>query len=385
MAKLSNKLIRNELKDAQYTPPRVVSKIKQKWQELTNPEKLFLLITFAVNFVSMALIGCFITGFVQSLLVVLLFILDLIAVLTFNLWHENKLKRTILVVTMYFLIFSLISTSFLLWNSLNTKHFFSVQKEISQVKKTSELLLSSEMADIYIDTTNKKVYSISNISGTKYVNQNSWVESDKSEFYFLYNLGIEIQDLKSNVVSSVCVFPPTPNTTTGYDYLIEFIYEGKTYVTQVFIPGYLVFGLAPSTAMFTLAYNDSRYYNVSRLDSYLLFQSDYSTFSAEFRNVKYASDNEYFYARYNRYLDAFYNDDVEFTPINENNVRFAKSLVPLSSSVKKINFFWVGETNSSGVFIGTTPVIEIIYNNGTCDIAVIKDIDAMNLYSAISV
>jgi hypothetical protein len=136
--------------------------------------------------------------------------------------------------------------------------------------------------------------------------------------------------------------------------------------------------------MFVLTYNstDELYYNVSVVDQYLLFQNEYTAFSTPFENVKYTSDKEYFYVRYNRYL-ASYTEGEEYEEISEENVRFARSLTTLSSNIMKINFFWIGEVVNEE-FVATTPVMEIVYYNGTSDIAVIKDISPNNFKSAIS-
>ena len=101
-----------------------------------------------------------------------------------------------------------------------------------------------------------------------------------------------------------------------------------------------------------------------------------------FENVKYTSEQEYFYVRYNRYLAA-YMESEDYDEIDEKNVRFAKTLLTMSTTIKKINFFWIGE-EVNGQFVASIPVMEIVYDNGTCDIAIIKDISPESLGSAVT-
>jgi hypothetical protein len=76
-------------------------------------------------------------------------------------------------------------------------------------------------------------------------------------------------------------------------------------------------------------------------------------------------------------------DGEDYEEIGEENVRFAKTLVTLSTKIKKINFFWIGYT-ANGQFIASTPVMEIVYEDNTCDIAIIKDITPDDLANAIT-
>jgi hypothetical protein len=121
---------------------------------------------------------------------------------------------------------------------------------------------------------------------------------------------------------------------------------------------------------------------MSHLDVDIPFQSDYSSFATPFENVKYTSDQEYFYVRYNRYLEQYMESD-DYEKLDEKNVRFAKTLLTISTTISKINFFWIGE-EVNGQFIASLPVMEIVYDNGTCDIAIIKDISPESLQSAVT-
>jgi hypothetical protein len=119
--------------------------------------------------------------------------------------------------------------------------------------------------------------------------------------------------------------------------------------------------------------NINTVYEVNKVDGYLLFQSEYSSFSTPFENVKY-SENEFFYVRYNRYMRQYTGSD-EIDEIEQENVRYINSVLVVSPTIKKVNFFWIGETVEN-VFTATTPVIEVVYDDGTSDIAIIKDINA---------
>ena len=386
MAKLQNKRIKNVYGEQQrkvsFVKPTLY-KIKTYFRDMSNKRKIFLLSLTIANIIAMILIGIFTTSIPQSIAMVGLFICNLIAIFVFNFWTRNKLATFIQSGVSFFLILTLVSTAFLIYGNIGIGDSFMINREIAAVKKDAIKVISTDYADIYINLDKMEAYTISDIADQKYVNTNKFAPAEDSEYYFLYNVGIQMASSDSQI-EDVYIYPPTPHTTTGYDYLLEIKYQNQVYVTKVFLPGYVDLNKNVSATMFALTYasTSEKYYVVNRIDEYLVFQSEFSTFSTPYKNVKYTSDQEYFYVRYNRYLEAYMESD-DYTEIHESNVKFAKSLLTLSTTINKVNFFWIGE-EINGQFVASIPVMEIVYDNGTCDIAIIKDISPEDLSSAVT-
>ena len=387
MSGISNKRLKqvpiNNIKN-ESTIKTTLFQIKESMSSISKSDKLFLLISSVIVFLSMLIVGFTLTGILQNIAILSVALIEIIAFLIYKICFKSSFKILVASILIFTMILCIISSIFSISASIGLKNKMSLASEIREIKKTSEKLISTDFADVYLNLDEKAVYTISNISGTKYINKNIWSVADNSEYYDMYNLAIEMEvDIQG--VSDFFVYPPSPHTITGYEYLVEFDYQNETYVTKVFLPGLVNFNRPASALLFLLQYQNTadRYYLVSKIDDYLLFQSDVSSFSTPAYNVKYTSDDEYFYLRYNRYLDEVTKNEEDVKQMNENNVRFIKSLVPMSLNIKKVNFFWIGQTSEEGIFTATTPVMEVVYNNNTCDIAILKDISAKDLLSAI--
>ena len=386
MARIQNKRIKsnsnNNVKEQRYVKPTIEA-IKSAIKNVSKATKIFVLSLILFNIASMITMGILTSGITQSVLMVVLFVINMIATTIFSIWNKPRKLNFLYSCVSFFLVLTLISSSFLLYGELGIDKAFAINKEIAEVTADSTKILSTDMVDVYVNLDKMEAYSVSNIAGQKYVNSNKFSVAEESEYYFLYNVGIQMLSPISEI-TELFVYPPTPHTTTGYEYLLEIKYNNQLYVTKVFLPGYLDMNNSLSAQMFVLTYTSSneKYYVVNRVDNYLVFQSDYSTFSTPYENVKYTSDQEFFYVRYNRYLSE-YMDDEDYEEIGEENVRFARTLVTLSTKIKKINFFWIGYTVNEQ-FVASTPVMEIVYEDNTCDIAIIKDITPDDLASAIT-
>lgn len=385
MASLHNSRIQNtkDKREKQEFVRPTIRKIKEAIKTTDKKTKIFLLAIFLFNIVSMICIGIFTTGILQSILFFILFAINAIFAVVFNLWVHKRLKTFAQTAFIFFLTLTIVSSSFLIYGQFNVGNAIAIRDEINTAKEGSIKILSTDLAEIYVNMNDMKVYSITDIADQKYVNSNHITPADKSEYYFLYNVGVQMASPDSQF-SDVYIYPPTPHTVTGYEYLLEFKYNGTLYITKIFLPGYVDMTKNVSSIMFVLTYanTEEKYYVVNRLDDYLLFQSDYSSFSTPFENVKYTSDQEYFYVRYNRYLEQYMESD-DYEKLDEKNVRFAKTLLTMSTTISKINFFWIGE-EVNGKFIASLPVMEVVYDNGTCDIAIIKDISPESLQSAVT-
>ena len=384
MARLHNSRIKTttNTKTQEYVRP-TISKIKTFVSEMSLSNKTFLISMFLLDLISIVLIGIFSTSITQSIFLFVLFLVNVIAATIFSIIIKKKIQPIVNTIFIFFIIIALVSVSFQIYGSVNPVGSQTIKKEIDTVKNNSTLIISTDVAEIYLDTDSMTVYSITNIADQKYVNANYLTPAQDSEYYFLYNVGIQMSS-PMPAIQEMYLYPPTPHTVTSYEYLLEIKYNNELYITKVFLPGYVDLTKSTSSIMFVLTYanTDEKYYVVNRLDDYFIFQSDYSTFSTQFENVKYTSEQEYFYVRYNRYLAA-YMESEDYDEIDEKNVRFAKTLLTMSTTIKKINFFWIGE-EVNGQFVASIPVMEIVYDNGTCDIAIIKDISPESLGSAVT-
>ena len=389
MAGISNKRLRksptveNTARDNSVI--KTYGEIKTFMKTISKATKWFSIGLFFLTIIAFIVAGFCTKGIYQDIFVVGVFIFDILAFLLFAIITKCKKRMVISVVSIFCICFVLASFMFSLIANTNLLARIELNAEIREIKSKSDVLISTDYADLYFSPEEKTLYTVSNIKGAKYINSNTLSIADESEYYFLYNLAIELVS-PIDKITDFYIYPPTPHTVTGYDYLIEFDYQNETYVSKVFLPGLVNMNRPASSILFALNYenNDERYYIVSKVGDYVMFQSDVSTFTSPFVNVKYTSDEEFFYLRYNRYLKEVTPDNEEVTSLNENNVRFIKSLETMSVNINKINFFWLGETDEDGIFTATTPVMEIVYSNGTSDITIIKDITARSLLSAIS-
>ena len=387
MSKISNqRLDRRKEKEVKIDNDfkKTIKEWKNGFTQMSLATKIYFCIFALLNVSAMVLIGIFCTSIIQSIAFVGLIIFDLIAGILFKKLASPNSKVLIKSLALFMALLCCISALFTVYGQLGWGQMFSIKLQIKEIEKTCDKVVSTPLVDVYVNMDDKKVYSVSNIAGQKYINESTFSIYEESEYSFLYNVGIQLET-KIDGIKEIYLYPPTPNTVTGYEYLLELDYENQKYVAKVFIPGIVEFSLSATAQMFALTYKSSseRYYIVSKFDKYMLFQSEYSSFSTPFENVKYTSEKEYFYVRYNRYLEAFYGDEVEYEQIGEENVRFISSYIPVSTVISKVNFFWVGIENN-GTFTATLPVIEIVYIDGTCDIAVIKDIVASDIKSVVT-
>lgn len=387
MSKISNqRLDRRKEKEVKLDNDfkKTLKEFKTGFSNMSIAIKIYFLVFVLLNLASMILIGIFCASIVQAIAFVGLMIFDIASVIIFKKVAKPTSKVFMRSIALFMALLCCVSTLFTLYGQLGWGQMFSIKSQIKEIEKTCDKVVSTPLVDVYVNLNDKKVYSISNIADQKYINESTFSIYEESEYSFLYNVGIQL-NTEIDGVKEIYLYPPTPNTVTGYEYLLELDYESQKYVAKVFIPGIVEFPLSAKAQMFALTYksSDERFYIVSKFDKYLLFQSEYSSFSTPFENVKYTSEKEYFYVRYNRYLEAFYGDEVEYEEIGEKNVRFISSYIPMSTVISKVNFFWVGiETN--GKFTATLPVIEIVYIDNTCDIAVIKDVVASDIKSVVT-
>jgi hypothetical protein len=332
----------------------------------------------------MIVIGSTVVGIPQAIFFAILFLFDIISIIVYTKIAKPTRKVLMPCCAIFMAILCITSFAFSLYAEWGWNEKIALKKEIRNIEKTCSEVISTPLGTVYVDMENKKTYTVSDIAGYQYINTSTFSISEESEYNYLYNVGIQ---LNKNIpgLSEIFLYPPTPNTTTGYEYLLEVEYSGQKYIAKVFLPGIVEFDLSANAQMFALTYKSSneRYYIVSQFDEYLLFQSEYSSFSTPFKTVKYSSEKEYFYVRYNRYLEAMYGESEEYQEIGESNVRYISALVPMSTAIEKVNFFWIGTTDSSGVFTATLPVIEIVYIDNTSTIAVIKDIVAEDIKSVV--
>ena len=319
-----------------------------------------------IAFIPNALIRVFSTLF--------LLLSNIIACVIFTCFVRRKSITFVHTLTIFLSVLCVVTCIETTVSAFSTGRSSSINHQINDVKKSSALILSTDKADIYLNKDDMTVYTVSDTFGSKYINKSYASPADKSEYYFLYNVGVEIEH-EADDLSDVFLYPPTPHTITGYDYLLEFVLNGIKYVSRVFIPGVVEFNNNISSRLIDISYGNTidTIYRVDKVDEYLLFRSDYSSFSTPFENVQYA-ENEYFYVRYNRYMRAYLESD-EVEEIENSNIRFINSVLVISPFIEKVNFFWVGEVVGE-TFVATTPVIEIVYTDQTSDIAIIKDINA---------
>lgn len=345
---------------------------------------IFIGVFSLINIISMIIIGCVITGIPQAILFTALFFIDIVGIIIYTKIKKPQQKIFMSCCAIFMATLCIVSLAFSLYGEFGWNEKIALNKEIRKIEKTCDEVVSTPLGTLYVDMENKKTYTVSDIAGYKYINTSTFSIAEESEYNYLYNVGIQLNKTIPGL-SEIFLYPPTPNTTTGYEYILEVEYSGQKYVAKVFIPGIVEFDFSAQAQMFALTYKSSsdRYYIVSQFDEYLLFQSEYSTFSTPFKTVKYSSEKEYFYVRYNRYLNAMYGDSEEYQEIGEDNVRYISAYVPMSTAIEKVNFFWIGTTDSSGVFTGTLPVIEIVYIDNTSSIAVIKDIVAEDIKSVV--
>lgn len=380
MALLKNKRLARKIKDDDDGRESCLT-AKERFSSIFSPIKDLerRRLIFCVCILGSNLIGLTVAAFIQNMMLqivvtCLILILDLLACIVFGLFVKRRGVTYIQVLSIFLSILCIVSCAEAGITVLTSSTTASLNAQISEIKKTSDLILSTDQTDVYLNRKDMTVYSVSDTFGSKYINKSYASVAENSEYYFLYNVGMEIKP-EAEELSDVYLYPPTPHTITGYDYLLEFAVNNVRYVSRVFIPGIVNFNHNISSHILDISYGDqiSTVYEVNKVDEYLLFQSDYSSFSTPFENVKY-SENEYFYVRYNRYMRSYLEID-EVDEIEEDNVRFINSVMVVSPTIHKVNFFWIGEVIDE-TFTATTPVIEIVYENDTSDIAIVKDINA---------
>lgn len=398
MAKIKNKrLSRNSIdrsnksstknkavREKRHVLKNFVQKCKEKFLGVPLDLRIFFIGMFFEMLAGITVIAITTTGIMQSCWIIGFLLLTILMSIAFVLIRKHSKRIVVAIVSMFCIMLTLVSFSIDAYLALGIGENIELNSQISDIKKSSELALVTEYSDIYISLEDMQIYSISNFNGMKYINQNKFSPSEESEYFELYSLGIEVY-CSIPEIDRLFVYPPTPNTITGYEYLVEIEYKNQAYITKVFIPGVLHLEQYVKEQVFGIAYiNTDNFYTVSRLNGYFIFQSDLNSWASPYENVTYTSEKEYFYVRYNRYLRQYWGDDFnEEDEIGEENIKFARSFSVMGPQMQKVNIFWLGHIENE-VFIATAPVIEVVYKDGTSDIAVMKDINLSNIDSIIS-
>jgi hypothetical protein len=391
MAKLKNKRLQTngpitnkkktekQPREKKHLIKKAMKSIKEWFLNMPFDLRIFYSTMFVLMFVGIFLIAILTNGILQSGLIVCFLLLATLTSVAFVCIKKRSKHVITSIVAMFCIILTIVSFGMELYLASGIQDSIEINSQIADIKKSSTEFLSTDYATVYLNLDEMKVYTVSNFGGEKYVNENKFSPSEESEYFELYNIGIQIYSQVPEV-DKLFIYPPTPSTITGYDYLIEIEHKNQSYVTKVFIPGFVNLDRYMDKQLFSIAYaNSNNFYIVSRLNGYFIFQSDLMSWSSPYKNVSYTSEKEYFYVRYNRYLREYWGDDFEEDDeIGEENVRFGRSFKVISPTIQKVNIFWVGHVENN-VFIATTPVMEVIYKDNTCDIVMLKDIDISNI------
>lgn len=396
MAKLKNKRLQTnwqqvdkkkkekQPKEKKHLIKNTVRKTKEWFLSIPLDLRIFYLVIMSVILIGILLIAILTSGIRQSGLIVCFLLLVTLASTIFTLVKKRSKYVVISIIAMFCIVLTIVSFGMELYFASGIQDNIELNSQIADIKKTSDKIISTDYATVYLNLDEMKVYTVSNFGGEKYINENKFSPSEESEYFELYNIGIQIYSQVPEV-DKLFIYPPTPSTITGYDYLIEIENKNQSYVTKVFIPGFVNLDRYMDKQVFGIAYtNSDNFYIASRLNGYLIFQSDLMSWASPYENVAYTSDKEYFYVRYNRYLRAYWGDDFkEEDQINEENVKFGRSFKVMGPTIQKVNIFWVGHVENE-TFIATTPVMEIVYKDDTCDIVILKDIDIANIDGIVS-
>lgn len=391
MAKLKNKRLQSNVqstnkkkiekqpREKKHVIRKSIQKVKEWFLAMPLDLRVFYSVMLAVIFVGIFLLAILTNGILQSGLIVCFLVVTTLATTIFTLLRKRSKYVIVSVVAMFCIVLTLISFGIEVYLASGIQDNIELNAQIADIKKNSTEFLSTDYATVYMNLEEMKVYTVSNFGGEKYINENKFSPSEESEYFELYNIGIQVYSQVPEV-DKLFVYPPTPSTITGYDYLIEIEHKNQSYVTKVFIPGFVNLDRYMDGQVFSISYtNTDNFYIVSRLNGYLIFQSDLKSWASPYKNVTYASDKEYFYVRYNRYLREYWGDEFkEEDEIGEENVKFGRSFQAMSPTIQKVNIFWIGHVENE-TFIATAPVMEIIYKDNTCDIVLLKDIDISNI------
>ena len=391
MAKLKNKRLQSNVqstnkkkiekqpREKKHVIRKSIQKVKEWFLAMPLDLRVFYSVMLAVIFAGILLLAILTNGILQSGLIVCFLVATTLATTIFTLIRKRSKYVIVSVVAMFCIVLTLISFGIEVYLASGIQDNIELNAQIADIKKNSTKFLSTDYATVYMNLEEMKVYTVSNFGGEKYINENKFSPSEESEYFELYNIGIQVYSQVPEV-DKLFVYPPTPSTITGYDYLIEIEHKNQSYVTKVFIPGFVNLDRYMDGQVFSISYtNTDNFYVVSRLNGYLIFQSDLKSWASPYKNVTYTSDKEYFYVRYNRYLREYWGDEFkEEDEIGEENVKFGRSFQTMSPTIQKVNIFWIGHVENE-TFIATAPVMEIIYKDNTCDIVLLKDIDITNI------
>ena len=209
-------------------------------------------------FASLILSYFFFDVLIQNIVLISLFVMFSLVPLVINIIRHEKNKNVTWTLFYGFItsvVAALIITSIPAVGNIsnNVRH----HKAVSNIKQTSTLVLSTDYVDLYVDPDNMLVYSVCDIDGEKYIDQKNVVKADDSEFYHLFNIGIEIKHKETtSAIEEVFLYNPTPFTTTGCEYLLEYVYNDVRYVSRVFLTGIIDYNSAMFEYQFAIHYNN---------------------------------------------------------------------------------------------------------------------------------
>jgi hypothetical protein len=157
--------------------------IKSLFSELPLDLKLFFTIMFVVIVAGIISIAMFTNGILQSGLMVVFLAITIIASLMFSMIRNRSKYVIVTTVAMFCVLLTLVSFFMELYIAFGIKENIQLNIEISEIKKSSEEIITTDFANIYLNLDEMSVYSISDIENQKYINKNTLSPSEESEYY----------------------------------------------------------------------------------------------------------------------------------------------------------------------------------------------------------
>lgn len=295
--------------------------------------------------------------------------------IVFGISKNGVLKGTAIGFTGICILITLLNCYALLDSNFGWSRNATFSEVVKNVSSTSELVYQSDYTKLYVDIENKRLYSISDIkTGTgQYFYQTNLSPQDESEYKTLYSTGIKLTSL-SNKIPEIVVHPTTISTLTGYEQLFELKIDDVIYIAPTFFMGKFNVNDDTFDKIVDIKYGDNgiQNYEVYKMqDGNLFIQNNLSAFITPCVNVQYDS-NIKFQNRFTEYMQAFNNG---YSLPAELTFGFFNSIEGKGDNIERVSFYY--EIYNMEIQGGS--LMEIVYKDGTADVAYVKEMYAENL------
>lgn len=233
------------------------------------------------------------------------------------------------------------------------------------IKSTSDLIYKTDQTKLYYDNKNQILYSICEIENEFHILQGHVTNAQKTEYTDLYGNGFKAKNLSKNL-KELYIHEPTTSTISTNEYILEMINNNdETFVGKALIVG-TIDEINNYEKVLEISYGEY-YYDIYKdiENKNFLIHNNLETTRTPYLNTPH-KDEDYFSYRFEKYMQEF--DKANTEEADGSNYIFKVQFTEEIKNNDKVKRITVYDQIENEIYtIGS--FIEIVYNDGTSDIA----------------